>query len=150
MPGPGSALFIGKICRSHPSASVAALKPGVRYAEHVGTSHSIQAIVCFSGTAVSGIVTPIEPSAVRCASTLARAAARPASSVPPPAVVSVPPPAVVSVLPPAVVSVLPPAVVSVDFSSSPQAPTTMPATAMTARTERNFLMDFPLVNETSG
>src|SRR5262245_33424154 len=68
------------IFRSQPSASVASLKPGVRYAEHVGTSHSSHAIVCVSGVLVSGIVTPIVPSGVLKLSTLACAAPMPGSS----------------------------------------------------------------------
>ena len=79
--GPGSVLFIGMILRSQPSAVVAFLMPGVMYAEHVGTSHSSQANTFLSGFLVSGLVTPMPPSAFRYLSTVALAAA----SAPPPA-----------------------------------------------------------------
>src|SRR6476469_7942496 len=155
MAGPGSVLFMGMIFKSHPSAAVASLMPGVRYDAHVGTSHSIHAKVFFAGLPVSGIFTPMPPSALLNWSTTAWAAATPTAPpvtalVPPveAAVVAVaaavvaPAAAVVAVAPAAVVPLA--AVVDELLLSLPQAVATMTPHANTASSDLNLVMNPPL------
>ena len=107
---------------------------GVSYAAHVGTSHSSQPNIFFSGLPVSGIVTPIEPSNVLYLATFALAASNPAS---PPAA------GVVSVPAPAVVGCRMRAVVSSELSSSlPQAVATIVPHANTTSSDLNLVI-FP-------